>query len=198
MKPSLRILLPCLLAGSSLLLLSGCGELDDARGGREYHRRSAGVSYRTDRDYDDGGSYYSGRQYAVVDRSDRYDRDRSDRDWNRDGDRHDRRSTYQDNSRTVVSVRDSSPYESRSHSSYDRSRTSVAATSRNSYPERTHSGSGTYSRSSATVAAPSTTRGAYNGTHRSNPAGVNRSGTTVVVNAAPSKEKKKDHEKKND
>ncbi len=112
MKLSLRFLLPCLLAGSGLLLLSGCGERDD-RYGREYHRH-AYVEYREGRPYDYyGGVYYGGPRYETY-RDDRY----------YSGDRYDRRDRgprYVDNSRVVVDVdarRGSAPYAGHTHSGY--------------------------------------------------------------------------------
>jgi hypothetical protein len=100
MNRSLRRLLPCLLAGSSLFLLSGCGELEDRGGGREYHRHAHGAFYREGRTYEE------------------YPRDR-----------YDRHVRYEDNSRVVVVNRRPSPYAARGDAYRSRTYGSVAAAS---------------------------------------------------------------------
>lgn len=116
MKPSLRFLLPCLLAGSALLLLSGCGEPYDRYGGREYHHHAYAVTYREGRPYDYyGGPYYAGHRYETWDHGDRYhDYDHGDR-----YEHYDRHPHYVENTHVVVDTRHgSAPYAGHTHSGY--------------------------------------------------------------------------------
>ncbi|HEV7405083.1 MAG TPA: hypothetical protein VGO11_19220 [Chthoniobacteraceae bacterium] len=180
MKLSLRLLLPCLLAGSGLLLLSGCGEYGDGDrgGGREYHRHAYGGSYR-ERPYDDDAGPYYGRRYETVDRGDRYDR----------YDRHDRH--YEDRSRTVVVAPEVA------HSGTSRTHTYATVNSGNPYPPRTHSGNGGgYGHAGNTTTVAVSTHPGSREPYRPAPHTGTRPSTNVVVNVAPQdKPKGKDKKK---